>query len=104
MEDYAPITESLYLMKMASAQVMIFPRPEIAFTGFRIPGLESLTFLGTPPTTDQASGRGSVVGIMESTRPIGSTGDSEAWMDGKANYVRIFGVFLQCLLEGGSLG
>ena len=46
------------------------------------------------PTTDQASGRGSVVGIMESTRPIGSTGDSEAWMDGKANYVRIFGVFL----------
>ena len=47
------------------------------------------TFLGTPPTTDQDpdSGRGSVVGIMESTRPICSTGDSEAWMDGKASYV-----------------
>ena len=30
---------------------------------------------------------------MASTRPIGSAGDSDAWMDSKADYVRIFGVF-----------
>lgn len=45
------------------------------------------------PTTDPRPEAWSVVGIMASTRPIGSTGDSDAWMDSKADYVRIFGVF-----------